>query len=170
MLEADQYTFMLRIDGKKAIEAVTPEGMVDIYSSNIEKVLSMQDAVIEEIDEDYTNIHSNSQSSYINQEGQVVSNLDVYPNNTIFAFEENGKWGYKDKSGKVVVEANYDFAQDLNEYGFAGIISNGNWGVLDNKGKIVKSPTFQLDTYYLPIFVGEYLLEVSDTYHCLELK
>lgn len=161
---------MLTIDGKKAIQAVTQEGMVDIYSESLEKVLSIPNAVIEKVDENYTHIHSNRQSYYINQEGQVVSNTEVYPKNTIFAFEENGKWGYKDKNGKIIVEPTYDFALDMNEYGFAGIISNGNWGVLDSKGKIVKSPTFQVDTYYLPIFVGEYLLEVSDTYHCLELN
>ena len=119
---------MLKVDGKNAIEAVTADGIGDIYSSDIEKVLSIQDAVIEEVDENYTVVHSNSQSSYINKDGQVVSNLEVYPKNTIFAFEENGKWGYKDKDGKVVVEPIYDFALDINEYGFAGIISERKLG------------------------------------------
>ena len=127
-IEPDVYTFMLKVDGKNAIEAVTADGIGDIYSSDIEKVLSIQDAVIEEVDENYTVVHSNSQSSYINKDGQVVSNLEVYPKNTIFAFEENGKWGYKDKDGKVVVEPIYDFALDINEYGFAGIISERKLG------------------------------------------
>ncbi|MBR1539847.1 MAG: WG repeat-containing protein [Clostridia bacterium] len=161
---------MLKVDGKNAIEAVTADGMGDIYSSELEKVLSIQNAVIEEIDENYTIIHSNSESGYINREGQVVSNLEVYPKNEIFAFEENEKWGYKDSKGNVVVEPIYDFAIDINEYGFGGIILNGNWGIIDSKGKVVKTPTFTLDTYYLPIFIGQYMLEVSDTYHCLELN
>ena len=161
---------MLKVDGKNAIEAVTADGIGDIYSSTIEKVLSIPNVVLETINDNYTIIHSNSQSSYINKDGQVVLNSDVYPENTIFAFEQNGKWGYKDKNDKITVEPIYDFATDVNEYGFCGIILDGKWGVIDSKGNIIKDPTFTLDTYYLPIFVGEYLLEVSDTYHCLELE
>ena len=169
-IEPNKYTFMLKIDNKKAIEAVTVDGLADIYSSKIEIVASIRDAVFEKIDEDYTVIHSNRESCYIDKDGQLVSNLEVYKDNEIFAFEENGLWGYKDKSGKIVVEPKYNFATDLNEYGFGGIILDGKWGVINSKGKVIKEPTFTLDTYYLPIFVGEYLLKVSDTYHCLELN
>ena len=77
---------------------------------------------------------------------------------------------YQDKDGKVVVEPTYDFTTDMDKYGFGGIAQDGKWGIINAKGKIIKEPKFTLDTYYLPIFVGEYLLEVSDTYHCLELK
>lgn len=167
-IEPNLYTFMLRIDGKDAIEAVSADGVCDIYSKNLDKVLSVENAVLETVDEKYTIVHSNSQIYYINKDGEVVQNTEVYPNNNIFAFEENGKWGYKDKSGKVVVEPTYDLATDLNEYGFAGIVSGGKWGVIDKSGKVIKEPEYSIDAYYLPIFVGEYMLEVSDTYHCLE--
>ena len=161
---------MLKIDGKNVIEAVTASGVCDIYSSNIEKVLSIKEAVIENIDENYTVIHSTSESGYIDKNGQIVQNTEVFKNNSIFAFEEGGKWGYKDKSGKVIVEPIYDFATDINEYGFAGIVSDGKWGVINSKGEIIKEPAYVLETYYLPKFVGEYMLEISDTYHCLELN
>lgn len=161
---------MLKVDGRNAIEAVTSDGIGDIYSEKIEKVLSVQDAVLETIDENYTIIHSNRESYYIDKAGQVVENTQVYPNNRIFVFQENGKWGYQDQDGNVIVEPKYDFATDIDEYGFSGIVLEGQWGVINAKGEIVKQPTFTLDTYYLPTFVGEYLLEVSDTYHCLELN
>ena len=169
-LEQNQYTFMLKIEEKNAIQAVTGDGVCDIYSKNIEKVLSIKDAVVENINEKYTSVHSNLECYYINENGQVVQNTEVYPENKIFAFQENGKWGYKDSSGRVIVEPIYDFATDTDEYGFSGIILNGKWGVVDSEGKIIKEPQFTLETYYLPIFIGEYLLEVSDTYHCLELS
>ena len=169
-IEPNQYTFMLKIDEKNAIEAVTADGVGDIYSSSIEKVLSMKNAVLEAINEDYTIIHSNTESAYINKNGQVVSNMEVYLDNNIFAFESNGKWGYKDKTGKVIVEPIYDFSTDVDKYGFGGIVLNGKWGVINSKGEVIKEPSFTLDTYYLPTFIGEYLLEISDTYHCLELN
>ena len=169
-IEPNQYTFMLKIDGINAIQAVTPDGMGDIYSEDIEKVLSVQDVVLENIDDKYTIVHSNSECYYINGKGQVVSNTEVYPDNNIFAYKENEKWGYKDKTGKVVIEPTYDFATDVDKYGFSGIILNGKWGVVNSNGEVIKQPQFELETYYLPIFIGEYLLEVSDTYHCLELN
>ena len=170
IINPDKYTFMLRIDEKNAIQAVDLDGNCDVYSSKIEKVLSIKNAVIERINEDFTIIHSNSESGYINKDGQIVTNTEVYSDNKLFSFESNGKWGYKNKSGNVVVEPIYDFATDINEYGFAGIVSNGKWGVINSKGEVVKEPIFSLDTYYLPKFIGEYLLEISDTYHCLELN
>ena len=169
-IEPNQYTFMLEIDGRNAIQAVTADGIGDIYSENMEKVISIKDVVLENIDDNYTIVHSNSECYYINKKGQVVSNTEVYPKNNIYAFKENEKWGYKDKSGNIIVEPNYDFATDLDEYGFSGIVLDGKWGVVNSKGEVIKQPQFELETYYLPIFIGEYLLEVSDTYHCLELK
>lgn len=161
---------MLKVDEKKAIEAVTSDGVGDIYSSNIEKVLSINNAVLEKIDDNYTFVHSNCDGAYIDKNGQVVSNYEVFPNNEIFAFQENGKWGYKDNNNKIIVEPIYDFTTDLNEYGFGGVILDEKWGVINNKGKIIKEPSLNIDTHYLPKFVGEYLLEISDTYHCLEIK
>ena len=52
-IEPNQYTFMLKVNGVNAIQAVTSTGMCDIYSKNInEKVLSMQDAVVETVNDD----------------------------------------------------------------------------------------------------------------------
>lgn len=169
-IEPNQYTFMLEIDGRNAIQAVTADGIGDIYSENMEKVISIKDVVLENIDDNYTIVHSNSECYYINKKGQVVSNTEVYPNNKIFAYKDNEKWGYKDKNGKIIIEPSYDFATDIDEYGFSGIILDGKWGIINSKGEIVKQPQFELETYYLPIFIGEYLLEISDTYHCLELN
>lgn len=52
------------------------------------------------------------------------------------AFYENGKWGFLDISGNVVVEPSYDevrnFSSDL------CLVSNaGKWGVINKKGKLV---------------------------------
>lgn len=169
-IEPNVYNFMLKIDGVNAIQAVTSDGVVDIYSENIEKVISIQNAVLENVNENYTAVHSNLECYYIDKKGNIVENIKVFPNNKIFAFQENGKWGYKDKSGKVIIEPTYDFVTDTDEYGFSGIVLDGKWGVVDKNGEIVKQPQFTLETYYLPSFIGEYLLEIADTYHCLELN
>ena len=165
-----EYTIMLVIDGKKAIEAEKSDETVDIYSENIEKVISLNNAIIENIDENYARIYNETEMEYINSIGEKVENTEVYPENKLYAYNENEKWGFKDLSGNVIIEANYDFVTELNEYGFAGILKDGKWGVINEDGNIIEDTIHELETYYLPSFVGKYLLELTDTYHCLELE
>lgn len=56
---------------------------------------------------------------------------------TLVPFEgNNGKWGYKDKTGKVVIELKYDFATSFSE-GLASVNLDGKWGVIDKTGNVI---------------------------------
>jgi hypothetical protein len=48
---------------------------------------------------------------------------------------KNGKYGYIDKTGKIVIKPQFDKAYDFSE-GLASISLNGKWGFIDNTGKI----------------------------------
>lgn len=48
----------------------------------------------------------------------------------------NGKWGYIDKTGKVVIPYKYDFAYHFSE-GLAPVKLNDKWGYIDKTGKVV---------------------------------
>ncbi len=50
--------------------------------------------------------------------------------------EKKGKWGYIDKSGKVVIPLEYDNAYSFHE-GLAEVEKDGKWGYIDKRGKIV---------------------------------
>ena len=41
---------------------------------------------------------------YINSKGEVVQNTDVYPDKKLYSVCQDGKWGFKDKSGKINIE------------------------------------------------------------------
>lgn len=166
-----QYTLMLIVDGKNAIEGELGDGTIDIYSNTIKKVISMNNAVVEKIDDEYTRIYNNSDIEYINKNGKIVQNTEVYKDLKLYAYkDENGKWGYKSKNGDIVVNAEYDFATELNEYGFAGILKDGKWGVINSEGEVIAECTYEIETYYLPSFIGKYMLELTNSYHCLELN
>jgi len=47
---------------------------------------------------------------------------------------ENGKWGFVDKTGKVVIKIKYDFVEDF-ERGLAKVKLNGKYGFIDKRGK-----------------------------------
>ena len=49
---------------------------------------------------------------------------------------DNGKWGFKDETGKVVIEAKYDAVKSFWE-GLAEAQIDDKWGFIDNTGKIV---------------------------------
>lgn len=61
--------------------------------------------------------------------------------NSLFPVIQNGKWGYIDKTGKIVVEPQFDEAWSHTE-GLAGAKIRGRWGYIDKRGKIVVEPQF----------------------------
>ena len=57
------------------------------------------------------------------------------------AVESNGKWGFVDTKGNMVIEPQYEAAHSFS-YGFAAVKSNGKWGFIDTKGKMCIDPVF----------------------------
>lgn len=166
-----KYDFILKVEGKNALEAVIMnENQTDIYSSKMEIVATINSAIVDTVNENYAVIYSDSEKIYINKNGEIVSNKEVYPENKIYSVKVNGKWGYVDKNGKTVIEPIYDFVTELNEYGYAAIATEGVWGVINEKGQVIVEPSYELVIYYMPEFVGKYKLEQSDTVHCIEVN
>jgi hypothetical protein len=56
-------------------------------------------------------------------------------------FEVNGKYGYINTSGQVIIEAQFDDAAHFGE-GLAGVEIGEKWGFIDETGKIVIEPQF----------------------------
>lgn len=165
-----EYEFITVLENAKALEA-RKNTTVDIYSEDIEKVLTMENGIVESVNKDYTAIFSDTELEYINSEGKIVPNTEVYDDYKLYSYQaEDGKWGYKDATGNVVVDCRYDLVTELNQYGFAGIYQEGKWGVIDATGKVVVVPSYEIDTYYLPSFMGEYLLQEQYGAQCIELS
>ena len=115
----------------------------------------MQNASIEVKDE-YVKLYNNEETRYFNKEGKEVKNTEVYPNNNLFVKVEQGKYGFADKQGNLVVECKYDKAYEFNKYGFAAVEKDGKWGVLDEQGNEVIAPIF-IGPYYRVVYgVGEF--------------
>jgi len=164
-----EYDFIIVVEDAKALQAIKGvENLIDIYSSNLEKTVSMKDAVVEKAKTGYAIIYSETDMKYINNEGKVVENTEVYSDEKLYAVQESGKWGFVDSNKNIVIKCEYDIVTEFNEYGFAGIKKGGKWGVVNDEGKIVVKPTYELDTYYFPQFIGKYLLIQSEIIYCEE--
>jgi hypothetical protein len=57
--------------------------------------------------------------------------------NKLFLIKQNGKYGYINRAGKVIIEPQFDLADEFSE-GLARIGIAGNFGYIDEAGKIVE--------------------------------
>lgn len=65
-----------------------------------------------------------------------------YSDNSYAAVKKDGKWGFVDKEGKVIISPQYEEARSFS-YGYAAVKKDGKWGFIDTSGKICIEPQFQ---------------------------
>ena len=58
------------------------------------------------------------------------------------AVKVDGKWGFVDKTGKMVIEPQFADAHSFAN-GYAAIKKNGKWGFIDENGEIVIRAQFE---------------------------
>ena len=131
---------------------------VDIINQDGKLSKGIADAVLEkEEGEDgieYLVMTSENDRKYFNYNGEEVSYKDIKGDNKLYAVAQNGKWGFADANGSMVIKPQYDFVTEFNK-GFAGIKQNGKWGVINESGNLVLEPKYELEQRNLK-FLGSY--------------
>lgn len=131
---------------------------VDIINQDGKISKGIVDAVLEkEEGEDgieYLVMTSENDRKYFNYNGEEVSYKDIKGDNKLYAVAQNGKWGFADANGSMVIKPQYDFVTEFNK-GFAGIKQNGKWGVINESGNLVLEPKYELEQRNLK-FLGSY--------------
>ena len=90
--------------------------------------------------------------------GEEKEIKDVLSANTLYLSKQNGKYGFVDKNGVVIVDYIYDDATEQNEYGYAGIKKDGKWGAIDSTGKVIVNPTYTLSQNTVVSFIARWHL------------
>ncbi len=106
----------------------------------------------------YIELKQGDEYKYYNFKFEEKKVTEVHTSHTLFKSKKDGKYGFVDKDGKVLVDYQYDDATEQNSYGYAGIKKDGKWGSIDNKGNIVQEPTYDLEDYLKIDFVGKWHL------------
>ncbi len=150
-----KYTTIQVIPNTNLIQKATDEE-TEILDEEGKSIIQMKNATLMQEDE-YLCLSDGNNNQYVTFDGKVVTNKEVFANNTLFATQENGKWGFSDSSGKMVVEAIYDKVTEFNKYGFAGVLKDGKWGMIKQDGTVGLEPnesnlTFEAE----PDFIGVY--------------
>ena len=116
----------------------------------------------------YIKMRINDEYKYYNFNCEEKQGKEVLPENTLFLSKKDGKYGYIDAKGNVVVDYIYDDATEQNKYGFAGVKKNGLWGSIDKEGKEIIEPTYNLDNNLQINFIGKWHLgqDLNMNYYC----
>lgn len=152
-----KYDVLQRIDDTNIIEAkVLKENKVELYSDKIDSIYSGKNSFVYK-DGEYIKVYEENATKYFDINGKELKNKDVFIANKLLADEKDGKWGFVDRSGNVIVDYKYDKVTEFNSYGYAGVMKSDKWGVIDINGEIVMQPTYRLEKGNTePEFLGEY--------------
>lgn len=113
----------------------------------------------------YIKMRIEDEYKYYNLNFEEKSNTEVLRGNTLFLSKKDGKYGYVDKSGNVIVDYKYDDATEQNSKGFAAVKQNGVWGSINKAGVISQEPSINLDNSIYIDFIGTWHLSDSGLYY-----
>ena len=151
-----QYDSIEKVEGTDyIITRLSENSSTQLYDKNFKQLCEMTNAIVQ-TEENYVKVYNNTETKYFDLEGNEKQNTEVLSNNQIYAKSQDGKWGFVDKSGNIVVDYIYDKVTDLNSYGYAGIKLDGKWGVVNSNGEVIVEPTYTLNTPTEPEFIKDY--------------
>lgn len=136
------------------IAMVTMDGKTGLLNKEVKWIIGLDEGV--EFDrpaykyEGVFKVYQNDKYGYVNENGWLLKpQFDEARD-----FSEglaavkvggwNGKWGFVDKTGKMVIQPEYDETGDFSE-GLAGVRMNNvwEWGFIDKTGKMVIQPKYE---------------------------
>ena len=136
----------------------------EILNSSLEVKLT---GIISECNEakGYLRLRKNGEYKYYNFKFEVKDSKDILAANKIFLNKKDGKYGFIDKDGQIVVNYIYDDATEQNSYGFASVKKDGKWGSIDADGNIKQEPTYTLDNNSRIDFIGKWHISEDMNYY-----
>ena len=106
----------------------------------------------------YIRVRVDDEYKYYNFKFEEKDSKEILKDNTIFLSKKNGKYGFIDKNGVVVVDYIYDDATEQNEFGYASVKKDGLWGCVDSKGNVKVTPAYSLENNASVEFIGKWHL------------
>lgn len=135
-----------------------------ILNKNLEEKIH---GIVSEINENrgYIRVRVGQEYKYYNFKLEEKQNTELFTTNTLFLKKENGKYGYVNKDGKVIVDYIYDDAKEQNMYGFCSVQKDGKWGSISNNGAVVQETNVDLSNNLYIDFIGNWHLNITGDYY-----
>lgn len=128
-----------------------------ILNNNLQEIAK---GILDDVsgEKSYIRLWTEEGYKYYNLLGEEKDSREILVKNKIFLKKQDGKYGFIDKDGNIVVDYIYDDAKEQNEYGFAAVKKDGKWGAIDTQGNTVCETNYDLDENLLIDFIGKYHL------------
>lgn len=135
-----------------------------ILNKNLEEKIH---GIISEINDNrgYIRVRVGQEYKYFNFKLEEKQNTDLFTTNTLFLKKQNGKYGFVNKEGKVIVDYVYDDAKEQNVYGYCAVQKNGKWGSINSNGAIVQDTNVDLSNNLYIDFIGNWHLNITGDYY-----
>ena len=119
-------------------------------------------------DNGYMKVKVGDGYKYYNFKFEEKNAEEVETTKTLYLSKKDGKYGFVNKDGYVVVDYIYDDATEQNDYGYAAVKKDNLWGSIDSEGKVVIEPTYNLDKNLIIDFIGKWHLgqDINMNYYC----
>lgn len=154
---AFNYSYIEYIQDADFIRAQKDNSETDLLDRNYNVKAT---GIISEIntDKNYIRVRSGEDYKYYNFKLEEKENTQILSANTIFLSKKDGKYGYVNSKGIVVVDYIYDDATEQNKYGYVAVKKDGKWGALNQTGKVIVEPKYTLENNLVIDFIGTYHL------------
>ena len=151
------YSYITYMRDESFIQADKKDGLTDLIDTNFNIKVT---GVISEINtsKGYVKVRIDGEYKYYNFKLEERTAQEIFTTNTLFLSKQNGKYGYVDKNGVVIVNYIYDDATEQNDYGYVSVKSDGKWGALDQNGNVVVSPSYEMVQNTVISFIGKWHL------------
>ena len=154
---AFNYTYITYLSQADFIEAETE----DLQTQLIDREFNVKaTGMVTEINQDknYIRVRENGEYKYYNFKLEEKESTQILATNTIFLSKKDGKYGYVNEKGVVVVDYKYEDATEQNKYGYVAVKKDGKWGCLDSKGQVVVDCIYSLENSLVVDFISKWHL------------
>lgn len=152
-----KYNYINQRKDTDFVEAENDLLETDIYNKDMQLKLT---GIVSEVNTEkgYISIRVSGEQKYYNFKFEEKEAKDIFVDHTLFLSKKDGKYGYKDKNGNLVVDYIYDDAKEQNDFGYCSVKKGNVWGSLNKDGNVSLEPSINLDENLLIDFIGKWHL------------
>lgn len=146
------------------IQADVSDTETVIFDNNLSEKIN---GIVSEINQEkgYIKVYTNNEYKYYNFKFEEKKSSDILTSNNLFLSKKDGKYGYVNKKGKVIVDYIYEDGTEQNSCGFAAVKKDGVWGSINKVGAVELEPSVNLDSNIYTTFIGKWHLNDSGLYY-----
>lgn len=158
------YINMYYVEKGDFIQADVSDTETVIFDNNLSEKIN---GIVSEINQEkgYIKVYTNNEYKYYNFKFEEKKSSDILTSNNLFLSKKDGKYGYVNKEGKVIVDYIYEDGTEQNSCGFAAVKKDGVWGSINKVGAVELEPSVNLDSNIYTTFIGKWHLNDSGLYY-----